>query len=805
MATSGPWPRGFVDDEDNEDAARIHVAARFRPRLGKSFAEKAQSRWRREQSLSLIHDGQRRFLFDHVFGSTHCNAEVSSKVGVRIVEKVLDGYNGTIFAYGQSGSGKTHTMSASGGLVEFCVMALFSGVARLKAASHICVSSWEVHNERIIDLFADESSHEGDEGDEDLRGATRDQTLRIRGDDCIKGSPTIEGLQEFQVHSSRETLGLLASADARRHWRETSSGPRSSRSHTFVRLSVHEPAPEGGAPSASSLLLVDLAASERSGQAEGEALLEGSHMNRSLLALREVVSSLTASQLQQQYVPYRNSLLTRILRQSLGGNAFTSIICTASDAAEDDLETETTLVFGSLCRRISTAPVRTREDTDSLPLPFRHQEVRANNVGEEEEDEEEEEEEEAKATSEGRNAARRRAKSARQTSSPRAARSQNLQEGEGNSEISEGELAYSSDNSDRSDARLVARGEDDEGEQGDDEESLSSQEATERPVGGKQRRESIFSVEPHADADHRLQDIKSWEREMRQWYVDSVEYNEETQERAQLVEAAAVRVDKERRDRAMSLARREAVFVADMRRRRSELDSMKMQLERAEQDVLTRRETLLLRENAARALEHSLQRWQARLEAKETDIETLQAKVAALGQERDEARAALELEKQRATAPSKARRKSAPALGIVSFGFDDELDEIASLPLSDMSPTCAIGASSPHRAGSGTTTIRVPCKLPEDEEEVIARMGQGKKKKKQTLSPSSTETYGDSTRGVQDSVKEAEEHVEQDNNDVEDGGASEEDSNLGIEDDVQSQEADSTFHSPGPHSHWSLP
>lgn len=758
----------------------VQVAARFRPLVDHELAadtdrDSNKTRWHQDEGRLLVHDGQRRFMFDHVFDPHHTNAEVSANVGARAVKRVIEGFNATIIAYGQAGSGKTHTMYGEEGVIEFCIGSLFQEIHSLQdqRKTHrfrLYLSFLEIYNEHIHDLMVKRNENETPE------------TLRIKGDDPSTGT-TIEGLTRIAVESPRAVFDLIAQAESQRHTRDTSTGAKSSRSHAIVQFYVemqrddvkdednhsfnNEQTEKTHECRISTLMLVDLAGSEKYTPSTSEALLEGGHMNRSLLALREVVTSLTACQIQEQFVPYRNSLLTRLLRQSLSGNSITLIICTASTAAENDNETEMTLVFGSLCRRVMTVPkqalfqrskdlrtTRTKSERTKQQLVSRNpsktcESPRKHKPSFASLDEEEKEKEmlpdsvfhtlTAKATE---NVAL--GDSTRDLLAQYSIRTQQWwQDGKVNQTIEstidvnsnkcepsfqDGILSesFEEDRSPLSIQRLPSKAEeilgsnnlyltryesDDSSSNSDveNESSLEDKSSASYEPNHSSSSSSVNSSTPgysdmfenktwtansselqnefvsNSDSDldslneecvkefmkyeelndlenneadeeedlptfpittlksgqrpfdNHLEDIKTWEKEMRQWYLDSVEYNDETQERAQLVEAAAEQVDRERRERAMSLARREAVFVADMRRRRSEIDGSRMQIERAEQDLSVRRENLLLRENTVRAFEHSLQRWQARLETEEESVQDLRQQVARLERERNEA------------------------------------------------------------------------------------------------------------------------------------------------------------------------
>ena len=228
------------------------------------------------------------------------------------------------------------------------------------------VSYLEVYNEEINDLLQE--------------GAVN---LRIVSEDPVKGA-VIERLTEEQVKTPTELLEVLKRGELQRSYGETKMNAESSRSHTIYRLVIEVNSIDTdeltgeriiGSQRSSYLNLVDLAGSERqkSTGASGKTLKEGANINKSLLALGAVINKLVEASKKGAgagkgvFIPYRDSKLTRILKQSLGGNTFTSILCTVTGAGMHREETISTLKFGQLCKSIKNS-VKSNEVVDDRTL-----------------------------------------------------------------------------------------------------------------------------------------------------------------------------------------------------------------------------------------------------------------------------------------------------------------------------------------------------------------------------------------------------------------------------------------------------
>ncbi|XP_020711894.2 osmotic avoidance abnormal protein 3-like [Athalia rosae] len=299
--------------------------------------------------------GGKMFQFDAVFDPSVSTEVVYEQVGSPIVEAVLDGYNGTVFAYGQTGCGKSFTMR---GVVERSLEHLFEATSTSSSETRYLalLSYLEIYNERLRDLLRD---GDGDGG----------VSLLQLKEDPTKGTYVAGGLREVTVKDAAECTRLLEQGDNRRAAAATKMNAASSRSHAVLTLALEAIAindKQNTAVRKGMLHLVDLAGSERQGRtgATGERLKEAASINLSLSALGNVISALAAGN--GRHVPYRDSKLTRLLRDSLGGNARTLMIACVSPSDIDADETLSTLRYAARARCIKNKPVVNEDPKDAL-------------------------------------------------------------------------------------------------------------------------------------------------------------------------------------------------------------------------------------------------------------------------------------------------------------------------------------------------------------------------------------------------------------------------------------------------------
>ncbi|KAG2717810.1 hypothetical protein I3760_03G192400 [Carya illinoinensis] len=276
------------------------------------------------------------YSFDKVFSLTCSTQKVYEEGAKDVALSALTGMNATIFAYGQTSSGKTYTMR---GITENAVRDIFEHIRNHPERDFVLsASALEIYNEAVIDLLNRESG-----------------SLRLL-DDPEKGT-VVEKLVEEVVKDGQHLRHLIGICEAQRQVGETALNDKSSRSHQIFRLTIKSSLRESSGRVKSfiaSLNLVDLAGSERASQtnADGTRLKEGSHINRSLLTLTTVIRKLSGGK-RSGHVPYRDSKLTRILQSSLGGNARTAIICTMSPALSHVEQTRNTLSFATSAKEVT--------------------------------------------------------------------------------------------------------------------------------------------------------------------------------------------------------------------------------------------------------------------------------------------------------------------------------------------------------------------------------------------------------------------------------------------------------------------
>ncbi|KAE8668860.1 Eukaryotic translation initiation factor 3E [Hibiscus syriacus] len=297
---------------------------------------------------------KKQFKFDHVFGPEDGQDVVFAQTKP-IVTSVLDGFNVCIFAYGQTGTGKTFTMEGTPenrGVNYRTLEELFrvpgerGGVMKYE----LFVSMMEVYNEKIRDLLGENSNQ---------------HTKRLDIKQTADGIQEVPGLVEASVYSTEEVWELLKSGNRVRSVGATNANEMSSRSHCLLRVNVRGTNLINGQKTRSHLWLVDLAGSERFGkiEVEGERLKESQFINKSLSALGDVISALASK---TSYIPYRNSKLTHMLQSSLGGDCKTVMFVQISPSNADLGETLCSLNFASRVRGIESGPALKQVDLTEL-------------------------------------------------------------------------------------------------------------------------------------------------------------------------------------------------------------------------------------------------------------------------------------------------------------------------------------------------------------------------------------------------------------------------------------------------------
>ncbi|XP_053983845.1 kinesin heavy chain isoform X1 [Hylaeus anthracinus] len=337
MAMETPKEREIAAEDS------IKVVCRFRPlndseeRAGSKFIVKFPSGGE-ENCISI---GGKVYLFDKVFKPNATQDKVYNEAARSIVTDVLAGYNGTIFAYGQTSSGKTHTMEGiigdpnKQGIIPRIVNDIFNHIYGMEEnlEFHIKVSYFEIYMDKIRDLL-DVSK---------VNLSVHEDKNRV---------PFVKGATERFVSSPEEVFEVIEEGKSIRHIAVTNMNEHSSRSHSVFLINVKQENLENEKKLSGKLYLVDLAGSEKVSKtgAEGTVLDEAKNINKSLSALGNVISALADGN--KTHIPYRDSKLTRILQESLGGNARTTIIICCSPASFNESETKSTLDFGKRAKTI---------------------------------------------------------------------------------------------------------------------------------------------------------------------------------------------------------------------------------------------------------------------------------------------------------------------------------------------------------------------------------------------------------------------------------------------------------------------
>lgn len=343
--------RRKLHNQVQELKGNIRVFCRVRPALGTEADEAAKIAFpdsddeakevvvmgpEQKNALGNVTTSKNGFSFDRVFGPSTQNMEVFEEIS-QLVQSALDGYNVCIFCYGQTGSGKTHTMSSEDGMIPLAVHQIYQTAASLeeKGWTYSMDGSFiEVYNENLNDLLG-----KAEELDK--------KKLEIRHD-MAKGKTSISDVTTVTLDSPDTLNNLLKRAQKNRSVAATKANERSSRSHSVFILKLTGTNAITGESSEGTLNLVDLAGSERLAHsgATGERLKETQSINRSLSCLGDVISALGQGK-DGGHVPYRNSKLTYLLQQSLGGNSKTLMFVMISPLQAHLSETLTSLKFAT--------------------------------------------------------------------------------------------------------------------------------------------------------------------------------------------------------------------------------------------------------------------------------------------------------------------------------------------------------------------------------------------------------------------------------------------------------------------------
>ncbi len=348
-----------IDDISNAKNTSIKVVCRFRPLNEKEHEIEKEKESTNEgtQLINFLSNSQLQFTslsesqtynfnFDNIFPPNTTQSEIYDSSAKEIISSVLNGYNGTIFAYGQTSSGKTYTMTGEldnaekEGIIPRMIHHVFHEILCSDNSNieyTVKVSIIEIYMEKIKDLIDISKNN-----------------LQIH--ESKEKGVYIDNLSEYYVSNENEVYDYIKIGNQNRTVSSTNMNDTSSRSHSIVIMSIIQRNIKDNAIKTGKLYLVDLAGSEKLTKtgAEGITLEEAKMINKSLSALGMVINSLTDGK--STHIPYRNSKLTRILSESLGGNAKTCLIITCSPSSFNEAETLSTLRFGERAKKIKNKP-----------------------------------------------------------------------------------------------------------------------------------------------------------------------------------------------------------------------------------------------------------------------------------------------------------------------------------------------------------------------------------------------------------------------------------------------------------------
>ncbi|KAL9106739.1 MAG: hypothetical protein Q9227_008309 [Pyrenula ochraceoflavens] len=338
-----------------EAKGNVLVSVRVRPDAPGHENSRSAGEWLVDGRQSLVsYRGKEGgdYIYDNVFTAHDNNSRVYDASAKRLVRRVMEGFHGTVFAYGMTGTGKTFSMqgtATSPGVIPLAITDIFSFIRETPNREFLLrVSYLEIYNEKIHDLLSVPPAGGN------VMGSPQQEDIKLREDS--KRGVYATPLKEEIVQSPTQLLRVIARGDQARRTSSTQYNVRSSRSHAVVQIVVESRAraPVGGSPQdgkraallpggvrVSTLSLIDLAGSERAAESK-ERRTEGAHINKSLLTLGTVIARLSgdkdknSTQMEKdgKHLPYRDSKLTRLLQPALSGNSLVSILCTIQTGSQ---------------------------------------------------------------------------------------------------------------------------------------------------------------------------------------------------------------------------------------------------------------------------------------------------------------------------------------------------------------------------------------------------------------------------------------------------------------------------------------
>ncbi|KAK1300130.1 Kinesin-like protein FLA10 [Acorus calamus] len=386
---------------DSGEDCCVKVAVHVRPLIGDERLQGCKDCVSVVPGKPQVQIGTHSFTFDHVYGSSGSPSSAMFEECVApLVDGLFQGYNATVLAYGQTGSGKTYTMGTAvrdgcqTGLIPQAMSALFSKIEKLKHLTEfqLRVSFIEILKEEVRDLLdtATLGKTEASNGHAAKLMVPGKPPLQIR--ETSNGVITLAGSTEVDVRTQKEMVACLEQGSLSRATGSTNMNNQSSRSHAIFTITLEQmrklnPVLPAGSSSpvgdmtedylCAKLHLVDLAGSERAKRtgSDGLRFKEGVHINRGLLALGNVISALGDEKKRKEgmHVPYRDSKLTRLLQDSLGGNSRTVMIACISPADINVEETLNTLKYANRARNIENKPIVNRDPSSNELQRLRQQ------------------------------------------------------------------------------------------------------------------------------------------------------------------------------------------------------------------------------------------------------------------------------------------------------------------------------------------------------------------------------------------------------------------------------------------------
>lgn len=355
QVTPGKFRESRGKNADDGDCRKnIQVVCRIKPLASRekdSFEVSSIEVLNDRKTVRIKSQLESAFAFDQVYPPETSQKQLFESIGLPTVKSVLEGFNGTILAYGQTSSGKTYTMVGQDisdpltkGLIPRISKTIFEEIqeSEQELEFSVKVSFCEIYLEKIRDLLN-----------------PRKTNLKI-SEDKTRGV-FIKDLSEYYVASENEVFALLKLGNKQREVAGTLMNEESSRSHAIFMVTISQHNTQDLSLKTGKMFLVDLAGSEKLSKtaAEGKRLDETKNINKSLSSLGNVICALTDGK--SVHVPYRDSKLTRVLSESLGGNSKTSLVVTVSSALINENETLSTLRFGLRAKAVKNKPVVNKE------------------------------------------------------------------------------------------------------------------------------------------------------------------------------------------------------------------------------------------------------------------------------------------------------------------------------------------------------------------------------------------------------------------------------------------------------------